>query len=574
LRRDFLSRKGFTILSSMKSDPVRALALVDGRYGANWNIAEGLPSIAREFADMGWRVDLASALPLVEPCAWAAGRGLPALEPGLRIGDIDDISAWDVLVILPGQAYDAILADPAALDLVRKAEAAGLAVASFCRGARVLARAGALEGRHMTGHADYEAEYLAAGAIYHGYRDRAGKSDAPPPVVDGNLVTSMRSNYYRGQACEAIRVAAENARAARKGRGWAAIGASGAPLPRPALSLAERKAERLVLAFPLLAGEEGAAYALAKSLRSFGGAFADSRIIAMVGKGGDEGGPRASQPGTAPSGTAPSGAALAELGALGVETASYEVPAEVEGFPLADFPAAAAAAEALVAGGPDSGGAALVWTAPDTLFLREPLELLLPRGAALAFRPVHHALIGWRADAEADEYWKAVYEACGSPLEAAFTVLSTMDREPLHFYPNAGFLAVRPEAGVLGRWQRSFAAHAPRCAPETGPGPLGPRRRIFAHQAFLAATILATLPRSASRELSFGYNYPLHLHGECPQHLMARALEDLTAVRYDDWQAFPGGAGDAKAAMPPVGEGLGSWLARTAAEGSRLVSGR
>jgi putative intracellular protease/amidase len=572
-RRDFLSRKGFTILSNMESDPIRALALVDRRYGANWNIEEGLPSIAREFADMGWKVDLASALPLVEPCAWAEGRGLPALEPGLRIGAIGEVSAWDVLVILPGQAHEALLADPAVLELVRKAEAAGLAIASFCRGARVLARAGVLEGRHMTGHADYEAEYLAAGAIYHGYHDRAGKSDAPPPIVDGNLVTSMRSNYFRGQACEAIRIAAENARAARKGRGVAAMEAAGAAtassLARPVISLAEARAGRLVFAFPLIAGEEGSAYALVKSLRSFGASLAESRILAMVGSGLSTLAP--ASPAGAHRAAAPLEAVLAELAALGVEIAHYEIPDQVVDLPLAGFPAAAATAEAFVADKPGGEGSVLVWAAPDTLFLREPLELLLPAGTALAFRPVHHALIGWKADAGPDDYWKAIYEACGVSLDAAFPVLSTMDREVLHFYPNAGFLAARPEAGILRRWGENFAAHAPRCAPQAGTDPLVRRRRIFAHQAFLAASILSALPRSAIRELSFGYNYPLHLHGDCPSRLAAKALEDLTTVRYDDWKAFPGGGSEAGIAFPPVGEELRAWLAGTFAEGSRLA---
>lgn len=542
----------------MRDDPIRALVLVDGRYGANWNIREGLPSIAGEFADFGWQVDLASTLPLVQPCAWAAGRGLPALEPGLRVGDIRDVSAWDVLVVLPGQAHEALLADPAALELVRKAEAAGLAIASFCRSARVLARAGILEGRHMTGHADYEAEYLAAGAIYHGYSDRTGKSDAPPPIVDGNLVTSMRSNYFRGQACEAIRIAAENARAARTGREGTRPSAASGPVMFPA----DRRGDRLVFAFPLLAGEEGAAYALARSLRSFGGSLGHSRLVAMVEKGEGKGGTRQAMP--------PSGSALSELRALGVELSGFEVPAEVADLPLAEFPAAAAAAEALAAEGEEGQGTTLVWTAPDTLFLREPLELPLPAGAALAFRPVHHALIGWRADAEPDEYWQAVYKACGARAEAAFPVLSTVDRERLHFYPNAGFLVVRPEAGLLRSWQKNFSAGAPACVPQAGTDLLGQRRRIFAHQAFLSATILATLPRDAIRELSFGYNYPLHLHGDCPPDLAARALEDLTAVRYDDWGAFPGGEGEAKGAMPAIGEGLRAWLASTAAAGSRL----
>jgi hypothetical protein len=39
-----------------------------------------------------------------------------------------------------------------------------------------------------------------------------GNRTAPPPVVDGNIVTVVRSKYYREEAGEAIRTAVENAR--------------------------------------------------------------------------------------------------------------------------------------------------------------------------------------------------------------------------------------------------------------------------------------------------------------------------------------------------------------------------
>ena len=54
------------------------------------------------------------------------------------------------------------------------------------------------------GHADYADEYAAAGATYLG--------NDHPPVLDGNILTSVRSRFYRTQTCEAIGKAVEQNR--------------------------------------------------------------------------------------------------------------------------------------------------------------------------------------------------------------------------------------------------------------------------------------------------------------------------------------------------------------------------
>ena len=508
--------------------PIRALLLIDEGYGGNWLARDGKPSIAESLLSFGWELELASPAGSAGPCPWGAARGMGRLST-LRIDAIGDVLAYDLVVVLPGSKPGGLAADPAALALLKAADSGGLAIAAFCRGARVLAAAGVLEGRRMTGHPDYAEEYRAAGALYQGFEDLEGKSDAPPPVVDGRLVTSVRSSYYRGQSCEAIRIAAENARAARAAR-------TAAPQGGPA---AARSAAFAFMAAP---GKEKEALALASSLRRFGGALRDSRILALV-PGGPE---RLSARGRE---------GLAELGA---ELRGYGLEPAIAAFPLAaKVPAAAAAEAALAAEAPSVRPEVLVWMDSDTVILREPAELLLPAGALLGYRPVHHVLVGSPWGSEPDEYWSAFYAACGTEPAAAFPLTTTIDRRAIRFYPNAGLLAVRPEAGLLRRWAADFGrAYArPELAALYG---RDSRKELFAHQAILAASLLAALPRSAMVELSFAYNYPAHLHGSCPAELRPGRLEDLATLRYDSWGNW---ARLGSAALPARSPALAEWLA-------------
>jgi putative intracellular protease/amidase len=184
---------------------VRALLIVEDGYGANWLIKDGRPSIQARLESFGWEVETASPSGLVRPCPWAASRGLGPVRTDHLTAALGDPAAWDAVLVLPGCSCAALAADEAALAFLRKADGAGLTVAAFCRGARVLAAAGILRGRRAAGHMDHAAEFRAAGAFHVGYRDLGGKSDAPLPVIDGNIVTGMRSNLNRLETCDAIR---------------------------------------------------------------------------------------------------------------------------------------------------------------------------------------------------------------------------------------------------------------------------------------------------------------------------------------------------------------------------------
>jgi putative intracellular protease/amidase len=532
-----LSTAGSTILAQ-GDPPLRVLVLADGAWGGNWAIEEGNSSIRRLFETFGFELTTASVAGRVEPCAWAKGKGMVAFDTDLRTAAVSDVGAYDAVVVLPGRGHARLAADEAALALLREADRRGLAIAAFCRAVRVLAAAGILRGRRIAGHADDRGAFKAAGAEYVGYADLEGKADAPPPQVDAGLVTSLRSDYYRGAACDAIRVAAENARALRRSES-SFLPCAAAPSARATFAtLATRESEREVLL-------------LVESLRIFGGKLAESTFLVMM-------------PDRAPEISAVSKAALEGLGA---EVRAFSLDPGFEALPFADKVLAAAAAEVLAL---ERGRAneALVWMDADTMIVREPSELLLPAGAALAFRPVHHRLIGSLAGGVLEPFWERVFSFCGTDPAAAFPITSTIDRQRIRAYFNAGLLAARPGAGLFAGW----AAVLRRALGSPGLKTLidgDGRTRVFLHQALLAAVAPRLLPRSAMRELSFAYNYPLHLHARCPSELKPGKLEDLVTMRYEDRAEWLGRE-DWRELMPPSGR-LASWLEVKAAEGPTVA---
>jgi len=198
---------------SREEDSPRILLLADDLWGANWNIEDEKPNIKEIFLSYGWKLDLASVKEEIVPCAFARkATGVESLKMDRLISDISSVKEYDAVVVLPGQSHKNLAADPGTLALLREADREGVVLAGFCRGVRLLSFAGVVRNRRITGHPDYAQEYLNAGAEFIGFKDLEGKSDAPPPVVDGNLITTVRSKFYREEACEAIRTAVEKMR--------------------------------------------------------------------------------------------------------------------------------------------------------------------------------------------------------------------------------------------------------------------------------------------------------------------------------------------------------------------------
>jgi protease I len=94
-----------------------------------------------------------------------------------------DVSAddFDAVVIPGGFAPDYMRLSPPMVALVRDANAKGKLVAAICHGPWMLASAGALTGRRVTGYLPIKDDVVHAGGTW---------VDDEPAVVDGNVITA------------------------------------------------------------------------------------------------------------------------------------------------------------------------------------------------------------------------------------------------------------------------------------------------------------------------------------------------------------------------------------------------
>jgi len=206
-------------------------------------------------------------------------------------------------------------------------------------------------------------------------------------------------------------------------------------------------------------------------------------------------------------------------------------------FPFRDKVHAAAEAERISAA---SGSQMLLWLDVDSFFLRAPtsaggteegslMESFLPNGAMFAARPVDKCLIGSRADDPVDGFWAGLYAHFGLAPDDVPAFRTVLDRISVRSYWNAGFLAVRPEAGLLRAWAENFEILSKR-------GPIltqcrtSARHALFLHQAVLAVTVLSRTKASQRRLLDARYAQPLHLREESSPRVPTR---DAISCRYD-----------------------------------------
>jgi len=182
-----------------KGSQARLLLLVGDMYGLNCTSNERRLSILEKLRRFGWDLTLVGIDRVVQPCRFGQERGAPPLRVDCLVCEIEDVSSYDGISILPGPVHAGLIHSPEALALLRRAASAGLVLSSWCRGTRVLAAANVIRGKKVVGHpADQEA-IEKAGGIYLG-------QDCPP-VIDGRLVTGARSYAYRAKMAEAIRAA-------------------------------------------------------------------------------------------------------------------------------------------------------------------------------------------------------------------------------------------------------------------------------------------------------------------------------------------------------------------------------
>jgi putative intracellular protease/amidase len=170
-------------------NPVEILLLLDHGYGGN------VPFILDIFDRYGWSVTTTGLDETLISCSYL---GYAELTVDILLTEISDVTQFDAISIMPGDSHDLLRTNLTSLNLINDAVSEDLVVSAWCRGVRVLAAADVIDGKNITGNADYEVEYEAAGATFN---------ELVPPIVDGNIVTGVRSRYYRDEMCQAIATA-------------------------------------------------------------------------------------------------------------------------------------------------------------------------------------------------------------------------------------------------------------------------------------------------------------------------------------------------------------------------------
>ena len=193
----------FVIFSNhLFSQEVNILVIMPQNYGANYNFN------MENFDEFGWNVTTTGITRTIQPCPSFASPSASCqpITVDTLISEIEDVTQFDCVAIMPsnwriGNAYIDLVNSQAALDLISTAVDSGVIVWATCAGVRVLAVADVIDGKHVVTQDAFRSEIEAAGGIFMG-------SDHPP-IIDGNIVTTVRGQYYHVQNIEAIATALE-----------------------------------------------------------------------------------------------------------------------------------------------------------------------------------------------------------------------------------------------------------------------------------------------------------------------------------------------------------------------------
>ncbi len=254
------------------------------------------------------------------------------------------------------------------------------------------------------------------------------------------------------------------------------------------------------------------ALVMANSLRTFGGEFRDCPVWFMVPAGMDPFTDKTRQ----------------AMAGLNIHTQFFEISSELLNFLFASKIVAAAQAEADLQG---SSGC-LAWLDLDTIILRQPDELHLHPGKHLAYRPVHHKLIGSAWDEPLDSFWELVYRSCRVPADRQFPMV-THTGQKIRPYFNAGSFVSRTGSQLMALWKDTFLRLYQDLEFQAW-YQTSELYTIFIHQVIFTGVILQALKPDQLQELSPHINYPLHLHAEIPPAQRPTSLDELTTVRYEN----------------------------------------
>lgn len=247
---------------------------------------------------------------------------------------------------------------------------------------------------------------------------------------------------------------------------------------------------------------------LFESLRKYGGRFANARALAFRPRRGP-----------------PLGDVTIErFRELDVERVDERLNVDLEHYPIANKVFASAWAEQHL----DED--VIAFLDSDTFFCAEPTEFALESDQAALVRPVNRKNQGSSGpEDKKDRYWQKLYEIC--EVTAGRFCETTVERQAIREYWNAGLIVGRRDAEVFSAWKRDFLRLLEReHFPKNGLNNMD--------QMALAATLTRHADRV--RVPDARYNYPLPMRGELQEPMRSAPLEELVHVHYFRWFHKPG----------------------------------
>lgn len=241
----------------------------------------------------------------------------------------------------------------------------------------------------------------------------------------------------------------------------------------------------------------------AESLRTFGGSFANDRIMSFA--------PRP--------GISISAATDRALKRWSVEHVDRSDNVEWAKHPTINKVFACALAE-------EAADTDVLIFADSDIIVLNPPSLLGLENADVAVRPVGARRIGVTSLEDNEgaevEYWRRLYALAG--VKKRETVHTTVTDEEILAYWNTGVVAVRRSLGLFQRW-RDLLEQSTRAGiyPRSG--------QRFVDQTTFAATLLAA-EGLCRLDLPPSYNYPGHRHNSLPSRLRKRSLSNIAMLHY------------------------------------------
>ena len=177
----------------------------------------------------------------------------------------------------------------------------------------------------------------------------------------------------------------------------------------------------------------------------------------------------------------------------------------------------------------------------DTLFLREPYRILLPREIDVAVRPVDIKGMCTEGPADPfDSYWRELCRCCGVDYQEIPWIETFVDRHRIKASYNGGLVIVRAKLRILRRWAEFFFAsvregltpYAQEWHLRSGVSWIDSTASRFwgSNQAALSLAIWSITRRV--QELPPIYNYPLHQHHQIDAETIRDAFPHLVHVHY------------------------------------------